>query len=154
MACKICGGSCVAVCHGFEKKARQAGTTEKVKRAVVDNTPKQESTLKQFSDMILRNTPEASGTAREAPSGPALAGPSAPQGAGEAELSSRLTPSAREIELSPGESVTIVAGRDKLVVKLGTRRGRPEAGDVPAEPWKELGLSRRTYYRRKREGVL
>lgn len=46
-------------------------------------------------------------------------------------------------------------GTDKsAVVAAVNKRGRPRLGEQRSRPWEEYGWSRRTYYRRKKLGLL
>src|ERR1019366_3925591 len=75
---------------------------------------------------IPRNTPEASGTARQAPSGAVFAVP-------------------------PRNSVAASTLTKVAVQTLDIKRGRPRLGEKRAKPWIAAGMSKATYYRRQAE---
>jgi hypothetical protein len=86
------------------------------------------------------NTKEASGTAREAPGGPLLGGPS------------RYAPEARTVGVKPQVMTAQETGRGEAehssrLISL-RKAGRP---NVVGEPWKAAGVSRSTWYRRLTE---
>lgn len=132
--CMFCGGACGRVCRGLG----------------------------------FNNTPEASGKARKAPSGKAVSAP-APMtdpSRNSVRASTKNETDNRSAGRKPDKSPSRTAApgdvrpRGLSVTNLietvpaavtNSKRGRPRIGEDATKPWIALGLTERTYYRRRAE---